>query len=207
MKLNKKKILIVSLIVLEIGLLSVLGFKIYQDLFKKDKEQVKKENLDTLKLYGYTLDDKDTDTYKKYFKELKIILSREEQKEEEYAKVLTQLFVTDFFTLSNKLASTDIGSLEFIHPSIVDNFKLNAGDTIYHSVKSNLYDDRIQELPTVKNVLITDLKKGKYEYNKKTYDSYIITSSWEYDKDLGYQTSGTFTLIKDNNKLNIVEFK
>ena len=36
-------------------------------------------------------------------------------KEEEYAKVISQLFVTDLFTLDNKLTSNDIGGLQFIY--------------------------------------------------------------------------------------------
>jgi len=42
-------------------------------------------------------------------------------------------------------------------------------------------------------------------YNGTTYEAFKITATWEYETDLGYDKSGTFYLIKDNDKLNIVE--
>ena len=136
MQINKKRKLnltrlyyIISFFVLFI-LLIVVGIKFYKDFIKKEpeKETEVKQNLDALELYGYTLDDKDTELYKDLFLELKEELNKEEIDEELYASILSKLFIVDVYTLDNKLTSTDIGGLEFIHYDMVENFKINLGD-------------------------------------------------------------------------------
>ena len=130
-KLNFKRTYYFASIVLLIVVILVIGIKIYFDFFKNDENPVQtRENLDTLELYGYTLDDEDTELYKTYFNELKEVLNEEEIDKEEYASLLVQLFVVDVYNLDNKLTSTDIGGLEFIHTDMVENFKINLGDTM-----------------------------------------------------------------------------
>lgn len=187
-------------------ILILIGINLYKDFFSGNgKETVSKKELDNLKMYGYTLDDLDTELYKTYFNDLKKVLNEEEVNMEDYADGLVKLFVTDFYTLSNKITSSDIGGVEFVHPDVLENFKLKAGDTIYNHVKNNVYGDREQVLPTVKNVEITACTSTKYSYNNNEYDAYQVTASWEYEQDLGYDKKGVFYLINDNNKLNIVE--
>lgn len=182
------------------------GVKVCFDFFISDeKPVVSKKTLANLELYGYTLDDLDTELYKSYFDELKSILDEEEVNMISYAEVLTKLFITDFYSLSNKVTSSDIGGVEFVHKDMVDNFKMHAGDTMYNHIKNNVYGDRIQELPTVKSVVIDSIQEEKYTYNDMEYDAYKVAASWEYEKDLGYDSNGVFYLIKDNNKLNVVE--
>ena len=72
-------------------------------------------------------------------------------------------------------------------------------------VKNNVYGDRVQELPQVKSVTVNSIQEDKYTYNDNEYEAYKVDTSWEYEKDMGYDTSGVFYLIKDNNKLNVVE--
>ena len=45
---------------------------------------------------------------------------------------------------------------------LVENFKLNAGDTMYNHVKTNIYGDRDQELPRVSEVAATSPVPGLY---------------------------------------------
>jgi len=205
-KLNKNRIFYVVMGVLILGVLIVTGIKVYKDFFAgSDKEGIKPKELENLDKYGYTLNDLDTKLYKDYFNHIKEELNKEEIDNKAYATLLVQLFVTDFYTLSNKITSGDIGGVEFVHPSILSNFKLNAGDTMYNHVKNNVYGDRKQDLPTVKEVVIDEVTEETYVYNGTTYEAFKITATWEYETDLGYDKSGTFYLIKDNDKLNIVE--
>ena len=213
MQINKKRKLnltrlyyIISFFVLFI-LLIVVGIKFYKDFIKKEpeKETEVKQNLDALELYGYTLDDKDTELYKDLFLELKEELNKEEIDEELYASILSKLFIVDVYTLDNKLTSTDIGGLEFIHYDMVENFKINLGDTMYNHIESNLYNDRNQSLPMVSAVEVTQIEKTKYEYNEEKFEGYLVNLKWEYETDLGYENSSQLILIKDNNKLNVVE--
>ena len=111
----------------------------------------------------------------------------------------------DLFTLNNKLGSTDIGGLQFIHKDLKENFKENMGDTIYKYVEINVDGKRTQELPVVKEVTVSNVLETKYTYNNKDYPAYVVTANWEYEKDLGYQKSMKITFIKDKNILYIVK--
>ena len=203
-KLNKKRLFNFVVILIALCLFVITAVKVLGDLNLGDNKVVKKE-LDIIKPYGYKLDDRDTSTYKKYFKELKEVLSQEKVDEEKYARLLTKLFITDFYTLDNKLTSTDIGGLEFIHKDQVENFILNAEETMYKTVESDLYNERKQSLPEVKSVKIDNIEKTTYTYNNKEYEAYKVTASWTYKEDMGYESEGTFILMKDNGKLNVVE--
>lgn len=109
------------------------------------------------------------------------------------------------YTLDNKLASTDIGGLEFLHKYLKDNFKENMGSTLYNFVESNIDGKRTQELPIVKDVNVSDVFETKYTYNKTEYDAYIVSTDITYEKELGYPKSMKLTIIKDNNILYIVK--
>lgn len=203
-KLNINRIIIAVFVLIGIVLFTILGARLYSDFFKKEESREEK-NLASIDLYGYTLKESDTKIYKQYYEELEDILNSESIDFNEYAQVLTKLFVIDFYTLTNKIASTDIGSLEFIHPNQLENFKLNAGDTIYKYVENNISNDRTQKLPEVKDVTIDSITDAKYKVGEKEYDAYEIKATWNYVEDLGYETSKIFKLIKDKNILYVVE--
>lgn len=203
-KLNKKRLFNFFVVLIAVVLFAVVAFKVVSDM-NRDNAKVEKKELDIIEPYGYKLDDRDTNTYKKYFNELKEVLSEEPIDEEKYAELLTKIFITDFYTLNNRLTSTDIGGLEFIHESQVENFILNAEETMYKTVESDLYGERNQELPEVKEVTVESVEATTYTYNNSEYDAYRVTASWTYKKDLGYETEGVFILMKDNDRLNVVE--
>lgn len=203
--LNKNKLFYFVMISLILIVIIVIGVKFtFEFLVKDDKNVVTKKELDSLELYGYTLDDYDSALYKEYFNDLKSTLNSKEVNYEDYAKEIVKLFVSDFYTLDNKLTSSDIGGVEFIPSDMVENFKMHAGDTMYNHVKTNIYGDRVQELPIVKKVDVTNIESITYTYKDKEYSGYKVSASWEYQEDLGYKNNEIFTLIKDNNKLYIV---
>lgn len=202
----KNKIFYIVFITLILGVIGYTGYRAYNEFFKKNEEPTQnKVQLDSLELYGYTLNDDATEAYKKYFGELKEELNKETIDEKEYAKIATKLFITDFYTLNNKISSSDFGGLEFIHPNLKDNFMLNAGDTIYNHVKTNIDGKREQALPEVKSVEITEAEETEFPYNGENVKSYKVSATWEYVTDMGYENSGTFYLIKEENKLYIVQ--
>lgn len=203
--LSKRKIFYFITLAILFVLICLLAIKLILTFKETKKPENVKKSIDSIELYGYTLSDKATDIYKKYFNELKEVLNEKEINEEEYAKLVAKLFVIDFYTLDNKITSTDIGGIEFIYPSLVDNFKMNAGDTIYDVVESNLYNDRNQVLPIVTDVNIDSIEKNTYKTSEKSLDGYKITCSWDYTSDMGYDKTATYILVKENNKLYIVE--
>lgn len=203
--LNKNKLFYFVMISLILVVIIIIGVKFTLEfLVKDDKNVVTKKELDSLELYGYTLDDYDSDLYKEYFNDLKNTLNSKEVNYEYYAKEIVKLFVSDFYTLDNKLTSSDIGGVEFIPSDMVENFKMHAGDTMYNHVKTNIYGDRVQKLPIVKSVEVTNIENITYTYKDKEYSAYKVSARWEYQEDLGYKNNEIFTLIKDNNKLYIV---
>ena len=203
--LNKNKLFYFVMISLILVVIIIIGLKFtFEFLVKDDKNVVTKKELDSLELYGYTLDDYDSDLYKEYFNDLKNTLNSKEVNYEDYSKEIVKLFVSDFYTLDNKLTSSDIGGVEFIPSDMVENFKMHAGDTMYNHVKTNIYGDRVQKLPIVKSVEVTNIENITYTYKDKEYDAYKVSARWEYQEDLGYKNNEIFTLIKDNNKLYIV---
>lgn len=201
MKKNKGRGVIVIFIIVGIILFGYLGYRVKNDFFKGSE----RKKLDSIELYGYTLSKNDTEIYKTYFKELSKVLNEKTIDYTEYAKLISKLFVIDLYTLDNKLASTDIGGLEFLHKDLKDNFKENMGSTLYNFVESNIYGKRTQELPIVKDVNVSDVFETKYTYNKTEYDAYIVSTDITYEKDLGYPKSMKLTIIKDNNILYIVK--
>ncbi len=194
--------IIFMFILIGVILFGIIGFKAYNDFFKDNSVNKKLVSLD---LYGYTLSEKDTALYKTNFKDLEKILNETPINYQEYAKNLSKLFIIDVFTLNNKMASTDIGGLEFIHKELRENFKENMGATLYKNIKSNLDGNRKQDLPEVASVEVTDVFETKYTYNKTEYESYLITLKWTYTKENNYQKSIKLTLIKDNDILYIVK--
>ena len=201
MKKNKGRGVIIIFIIVGIILFGYLGYRVKNDFFKGSE----RKKLDSIGLYGYTLSKNDTEIYKTYFKELSKVLNEKTIDYNEYAKLISKLFVIDLYTLDNKLASTDIGGLEFLHNDLKENFKENMGSTLYNFVESNIDGKRTQELPIVKDVEVSDVFETKYTYNKTEYDAYIVSTNITYEKDLGYPKSMKLTIIKDNNILYIVK--
>ena len=67
--LNKNKLFYFVMISLILVVIIIIGVKFTLEfLVKDDKNVVTKKELDSLELYGYTLDDYDSDLYKEYFK-------------------------------------------------------------------------------------------------------------------------------------------
>ena len=151
----KKKVLptIIILIILVVG--SVFVIKRIFDANKQTEVKV----LSVIEKYNYTLDDNETDIYKKYFKDLENVLNEEEINQEEYCSLISKLFVIDFYTLNNKITNKDIGGVQFLREDIRDNFSLKASNTLYKYIKNNIYGKRKQNLPEIKDVEVKDIKE------------------------------------------------
>lgn len=208
MKIKKKvkRNLIISLVILVIILLLlVLSPYIFN---KNTKTKVKV--ISKITDYGYELKDNKPSNYKKKFKELEKILNEKEVDYEKYASTLSELFIIDFYTLENKKSKTDVGGVELIHHDIEENFLENATNTYYKYLESNIYGKRKQNLPAVKNVVISNIKKTTYTYPNKTYEeAYSLTAEWTYQSESfsKYQSKANLTLVKDGKKLLIVELQ
>lgn len=203
----KKKIIIVVLV---IASLAICGIGSYFLFFNKDETTplpVIKE-IDNIEKFGYTLYDNKSELYKTYFNKLKETLNQENIDEQKYAETIAELFVIDFYTLSNKVTNTNIGGVEFVHKEALETFTLAASDTMYKYIESNVYGERKQELPEVKEVTIANVLNQKFESEKVNDDlAYNVTLNIVYQKDLGYPKEVNLTLVHLENKLYVVEVK
>lgn len=174
--------------------------------FKVDNNNSYVKSIDSIQGYDYVLNENDTDLIKDEFKDLKKILSSKEVDYKEYAQIISKLFISDLFTIDNKINKYDVGGVEYVVPSARENFKLNVSDTIYKYV-TNIDDENREKYSEVKNINIINEEESTYSYNDNEYDAYVITLSWEYIKDYGYDKEGIVTLIKDDNKIYVVKYE
>lgn len=199
---------LIGLLVLLLLITGILVFGIYKDTFGSNVEGV--EIVDTIDKYGYQLSENHTDYYKDLFNELKDLLSKEDYSDSEYAELVAKMFVADFYDLNSKLNKNDIGGYQFVYEGYQDTFKRFASDVngVYYYVENNIYGDRKQDLPVIKEVSIESINNVSYAYGSiSDTDAYSVTVSITYKKDLGYPNSVDLILIHSNDKIEVVEMK
>lgn len=207
MKLKKKvkRFLIIFLIII----VAAVGGFVFYEMTNTSKVTIKKATvLNEIKEYGYTLKSNKSKAYKKEFANLATILNSDTVDEEAYLKSITKLFILDFYTLSDKVANTDVGGVDFIHTDAKTNFLEKAEDTIYKYVENNMYGGRRQDLPTVQDVTIEDIQNVSFTLNKETdTNAYQVTVSWTYTEENDYQNKASLTFAHEGKKLSLVEMK
>lgn len=202
-KAKKKKFLIVITIIIVLVLAAFLAYK-----FLNTKTVKENKKLDDIADYPYSSYSNSTKLYREHFDELKKVLSKEELDEEKYAELLAKLFVADFYDLDSKATGGDVGGLEFIHSSIVENLKLKALDTIYNGIESNVYGERKQSLPSLSKFEHSEVKQVNYDKNNiRDLEAYQVDLRWTYKKDLAYQNSASITIVHEENLLSIIDIK
>jgi hypothetical protein len=198
--MKKNTPIIIAIVVISIIILATVILKVMSTLNKEETVKI----INKIDEYGYVLEDNETNIHKKYFDDLKTTLQSNSIDEEKYAKVLTQLFISDFYNLNNKITKNDIGGLQYILTSAKDNMVLKAKDTIYKYIESNIDGKRSQSLPIVTSVEVSDISKTAFKYNDKVdKNAYKVTVRWTYKTDLGYQNNAIITLVHENKKLSI----
>ena len=170
---------------------------IYTVIFVLPKRKVTVKEED--KIMDYVLYESNTEFYKEVFSKLKEELKKEEIDYKKYAEYMSELFIIDLYTLEGKNNKTDIGGKMYIFDSIKKNFILNASNTLYKYVGLQ------KELPKVNSIELLDIKDSEYSLNDKNYNGYKVYLKWGYEKDLGYDNEGCVIVIRDNDKLYVVE--
>lgn len=187
-------------------LLLVMLFFCMKDIYLTLNANNEVKTLSTIDKYGYTLNENDSPYFKSLFEKLKTCLESDEVDEEEYAKLLSELFVVDFYSLDYSLSKSDIGGIQFVYSDYQSSFTSKAKDTIYSYVESNIYGKRNQELPNVKKVSVSNIEQKEYSGKKeKDEKAYYVDLKIEYDKDLEYPEEVSLVLIHKNDKLQVVK--
>jgi hypothetical protein len=199
-KLRKKIIIVIAVVVL-LAICFFVGRKIY---IKLNTFNIK--IVDRIDNYPYILDDRDTEVFKTYFKELKSLLKESNIDNEKYAGLVAKLFIIDLYTLNNKVNKYDIGAVEFVYPDAVANYKLKVQDTLYKYLIDNTNKKRNQELPIVKDVEVSNIEAIDFKIQENSVKAYKISLSWTYEKDLGYDAKGTVIAVEKDNVLYVAEY-
>lgn len=210
-KMSKKKKLILFIFVL---LLAVILIVFALNIGKNSDESTKKV-VDEIEDFDYTVVETDTKLFKDTFKELKTALSKDTVDNEEYASLVSKLFIIDFYTLSNKTNINDVGAVQFVYTSFQSDFVDLARDGIYKQVESNLDDDRNQDLPEVKSVTIESIeevvpseKLESDDFKDDTEaDAYEVKITWDYTESNDFQDSATMLIVKDGDKLSVAKLE
>lgn len=159
---------------------------------KEESNDNKKEIISTIEKYHYVLEENQSSLYKKYFYAL-----ANTTEENEVISLIAKLFVTDFYTLQGKKNKNDIGGIQFLYPSIQSNFILKAQNTVYKYISTT--ED---ELPEVREVKINTLEN----YSLKPFEeAYRLVLEILYEKNLGYPSSASIIVVKENDQFYIVE--
>lgn len=202
MRKKYKRLLIVIIIFIGIIVGLIVIKKVTTKSVKNDVKVV-----DSIDSFSYTLDERDTILMKNTYNELKKVLKEKTIDKEKYASLLAELFVIDLFTIDNKINKYDVACLEYVYPSSIDNFKMNVEDTLYKRVEDNTFGKRKQKLPVVKSVNVSGVESNTFKINDKEMESFVVKLTWDYEENLGYDTSASITLVEDSNKLYVVEYE
>lgn len=171
------------------------------------------EIVDTIKDYGYVLTENDTELFKRYYYELKELLEKKsghEDFEENYTKLIVQLFVADFYDLNSKINKNDVGGVQFVYEPYRESFCSYASDItgIYYYVENNTYGNREQKLPIVEDVEIVSVNRTQFEHEEfKDDHAYVISVNIKYKEDLGYDKTVELILAHNNKKIEVVEMR
>lgn len=209
---NKKKIFILIFIVVVAILLVIFALNIGK---KGNPNEGKKKVVDEIKKFSYTVSESDTKLFKDTFKELKKELSKDEVDNKNYASLVSKLFIIDFYTLSNKSNINDVGAVQFVYSSYTTDFIDFARTGIYKQVKSNLDNNRQQDLPEVATVTIESIDEvvpSAILENEAFKDvteanAYEVKINWTYTKTNDFQTSATMLIVQDGDKLSVAKLQ
>ena len=198
----KTSFILVILVLIALGLLAY-GIKDLTSSLQPAKQN-KVEVLDTIKGYGYKLDENDSEYFKTLFKKLKAVLKGNKVDEEKYAKLVAEMFITDFYSLDSALNANDVGGVQFVYKDYRKDFEKGAKDTVYRYVENNIYKNRKQDLPSIKEVKVSSIKQDSFQTKVASDEkAYYITLEITYAKDLGYPTTSDLVLIHNDKKLEV----
>lgn len=199
--------LIVYFIIVAVGLFVYFRFfKTKENEVQPPVNEIKVTN--SIEKYGYHLEDRDTEIYKEKFEELKLLLEEENYSQEEYIKLISELFIIDLYTIDNKISRYDIGGLEFVYRDAQESFKSVVQNSIYKTVENNLDDTRTQQLPIVSTITVDSVTDITYTMpDESTVNGKRVSLNWTYENSLGYDNSAVLILIPEEEKMAVVFYK
>ncbi len=202
----------VLLVIIMLVLIALIGIYVYFQFFRVVTESEPPMNevivTNTIDNYGYNLEDRDTELFKEKFEKLKNLLNTEDFEEEDYVKLVSELFIIDLFTIDNKISRYDIGGVEYMYSTAVESFKSVIDSSIYKAVENNLDNSRTQQLPVVSTIEVTDVSETTYTMpDDSVINGYKVNLSWTYEVNLGYDSKAVLIVVPDGEKMGVIFYK
>lgn len=199
--MNDKKIKFLALEIFVIIILIILSYLIYLNVKPYLNMGKTKQNINSINNYPYLVYKSDTKLFKTKYKELKKVLEASSINDMEYARLVGELFVIDFYTLDNKDGRSDVGGLQFIHKDIRDNFKIKAEDTLY----KYLTTDNNKKINTVTQIQTESITKERINFKGNTdFNGYKAIINIK-NSNSTYQNKVRLELVHDGNLIEIIK--
>jgi len=204
MKKRYDKIILYILMIITVLLAVGLLFTSMQSREKVSKEEINKR--ETLEKYDYIFPNNPVKSQMLAYDELINALATEVVVEQDYAKAIAKVFVTDFFTWTNKEGRYDIGGVEYITSGFGANFKYAAVNSFYYNLPTYVKEFGKNNLLEVDFVEILSVTEAEFiKTNGEAYDkSYIVHMKWTYVineifDNSKFQTTTHLTMVKDDD--------
>jgi|GEM_PF-1146031 len=203
--------LVVSLVVLVV-LITFEVRNVLREITGEEEGEV--VTLNEIAGYGYILTENHTEYFTELFFELKELLEsdvRGDDFDENYARLVTKMFLADFYDLNSKVTKNDVGGVQFVFVPYQETFIQFATDIggIYFYLETNLDGERTQKLPIVKEIEIVSVTLGEFLHEDldPQYAAFIIEARIIYEENLGFDTSRTLVLARNGERIEIVEMR
>ena len=118
-KVNRKRIAIIKIIIILIGLFFVAGIALYLvgRLIRKPEIVNVSKVENTIESYNYIINDNASNYYKDEFEKLKDMLNSDTWDKLEEAKLIAKLYTIDLLSLNNKINKYEVTSSQYFYPS------------------------------------------------------------------------------------------
>jgi len=199
----KKRIAVFALIAI---LIYAVGGIIYY-FVTKEEHKTEAYYMAEIEGYPYKLRSDATPLMILLFSDLIDVLEHTDINDEEFAKLIGQLFIVDLFTMTNKQNKYDAGGYLYVYPDHVENFKFNVNDTLYRFLEDNTNGKRKQSLPEVSSIEVTEVEEIEFKSEEKTYNAFRFIINWKYLEDLGYQDKAEVKVARVDKFYFVVEQK
>lgn len=218
-KKRKKKarasgILLIILLITMIAVIAAFGYNIYQI---SNKSTASSDELETTVSNEYTNDYytigyNATSVNKEYFLELNDAVDSGDTVS--IASSLVKVFITEYYTWTNKDGNYDIGGIQYIYTDQQSSFEDYTRNEYYVDMDLYIAQQGSENLMQVAGVEITsaaatdDYTVLNASSESVTYPCVLVTATWTYEEDTtmdlsSAQTSGTFYVINHDGRMEI----
>ena len=133
--------------------------------------------------------------------------------ETQYACLVVQNFVADFYTWSNKMARSDVGGLQFVYSTYRDELNQKAIDTYYLYLDHYIQTNHPLMTLEIEQVNILDAQKLDYTLaDESIVTVFEIEADWTYTDntpllETDIKTRAKFILAKQSDKWAIISIE